>query len=224
MLAQSHRRRRPSAAAVIACLALVLSLSGTAYAAHHYLLTSTKQIAPKLLRQLKGKPGPRGATGPAGPAGPAGAAGAKGAQGPGAVALGFGGPIGTATTALGTLDGYTIKASCTDIGGGDPQTDIYASSGSGYTVNFFATNTIDDLAAKAQEFSGGFVAAPSTDAKIISVAANVATQGHFDRQSGHILLSATGSLDVVDVTFTAIADWRAGHTPCQVVGEAVPGS
>jgi hypothetical protein len=57
-------------------LALVFAMSGGAYAAKKYLITSTKQISPKVLKSLVGK------TGAAGPAGPAGAAGAAGAQGP----------------------------------------------------------------------------------------------------------------------------------------------
>ena len=87
-------QRRITYANVAATLALVLAMSGGAYAAKRYLITSTKQISPKVLRALKGKNGKSGAkgvagaSGPAGPAGPAGAkgdagaAGAGGAQGP----------------------------------------------------------------------------------------------------------------------------------------------
>jgi hypothetical protein len=64
---------------VAATLALVFSMSGGALAADHYLITSTKQIAPKVLSKLKGN---RGRTGPAGKTGPAGPTGATGATGP----------------------------------------------------------------------------------------------------------------------------------------------
>jgi hypothetical protein len=77
-------RRRLSYANVTATLALVFAMSGGALAANHYLITSTKQINPSVLKKLTGKPGPggpAGATGPAGPAGPTGPAGAAGAQG-----------------------------------------------------------------------------------------------------------------------------------------------
>lgn len=50
-------------------------------AANHYLISSTKQISPKILKKLKGKNGAPGATGATGPQGPAGAAGAQGVQG-----------------------------------------------------------------------------------------------------------------------------------------------
>lgn len=39
---------------VIALLALFVSLAGTGIAATHYLITSTKQIKPSVLKQLKG--------------------------------------------------------------------------------------------------------------------------------------------------------------------------
>jgi hypothetical protein len=74
--------------------ALVFAMSGGAYAASKYIITSTKQISPKVLKELKGKAGPAGkngaagamgAAGSTGPQGPAGAPGAKGntgAEGP----------------------------------------------------------------------------------------------------------------------------------------------
>jgi Collagen triple helix repeat (20 copies) len=86
MFSRVVRRVRPST--VIATVALVLAMSGGAYAAGKYVITSPKQIKPSVLKSLQGKVGKAGAngaagaTGPAGPAGPAGAAGAKGEPGP----------------------------------------------------------------------------------------------------------------------------------------------
>jgi len=78
-------RRRFTFANVTMTVALVFAMSGGAYAANRYLITSTKQISPKVLKALKGQNGSNGANGangPAGPAGPQGAAGATGPQGP----------------------------------------------------------------------------------------------------------------------------------------------
>jgi hypothetical protein len=71
-------QRRPSPATAIALLALFFALGGTAVAARHYLITSTSQIKPSVLRQLHGNTGaqgPAGAGGPTGPQGPQGPAG-----------------------------------------------------------------------------------------------------------------------------------------------------
>jgi len=79
--------RRASPATIIASIALFFSLAGTGIAASSYVITSTKQIKPSVLKSLRGAQGPRGLQGPAGaagaagPAGPAGAAGAAGAAG-----------------------------------------------------------------------------------------------------------------------------------------------
>ena len=71
----------------IAALALFVALGGTAIAAQHYLITSTKQIKPSVLHQLrsagsKGIAGPKGATGATGETGPRGPKGETGAEGP----------------------------------------------------------------------------------------------------------------------------------------------
>jgi hypothetical protein len=80
-------RRRFNATGVVAVLALVFAMSGGAYAASRYVITSTKQISPKVLKSLQGRAGRAGAAGvsgaqgPAGPVGPQGPAGAAGAAG-----------------------------------------------------------------------------------------------------------------------------------------------
>jgi hypothetical protein len=79
-----RNRTRITPSTLIATLALLFAMSGGAYAASKYLITSTKQISPKVLKSLKGANGKNGAAGPAGTAGAAGAgtAGAAGPQGP----------------------------------------------------------------------------------------------------------------------------------------------
>jgi hypothetical protein len=83
-------RKRITYANVAATLALVFSMSGGALAASHYLINSTKQINPKVLKKLKGNtgnPGRTGATGKEGiagkegPQGPLGKEGAPGKEG-----------------------------------------------------------------------------------------------------------------------------------------------
>ena len=73
--------RRLSYANVAATLALVFSMTGGALAAKHYLINSTGQINPKVLRSLRGARGSTGAPGPRGAAGPAGTVGAPGQTG-----------------------------------------------------------------------------------------------------------------------------------------------
>jgi hypothetical protein len=74
-------RRRLSYANVAATLALVFSMSGGALAANHYLINSTKQINPKVLKTLKGSRGASGTQGSQGAAGSIGPQGTSGSQG-----------------------------------------------------------------------------------------------------------------------------------------------
>jgi hypothetical protein len=74
-------RKRATYANVAMTLALVFAMTGGAYAAKKYLITSTKQISPSVLKALAGKTGPAGAQGPAGAPGTQGPAGTVGAKG-----------------------------------------------------------------------------------------------------------------------------------------------
>jgi len=62
-------------------MALVFAMGGSAVAARHYLVTSTNQIKPSVLKSLKGNAGPKGATGLQGVQGKEGAVGKEGAAG-----------------------------------------------------------------------------------------------------------------------------------------------
>jgi hypothetical protein len=75
-------RARLTYANVAATLALVFAMSGGALAAKHYLINSTKQINPKVLKKLRGARGARGAIGPNGALGPQGVTGPVGQRGP----------------------------------------------------------------------------------------------------------------------------------------------
>jgi Collagen triple helix repeat (20 copies) len=82
MMMLSAIRRRLTYTNVAVTLALVFAMSGGAYAASRYVITSTKQIKPSVLAQLKGKAGANGANGAQGPAGAQGPTGAQGPAGP----------------------------------------------------------------------------------------------------------------------------------------------
>jgi hypothetical protein len=70
--------RRLTPSMVVALLALFFAFGGGAYAASHYLITSTKQVSPKVLKSLRGRAGPAGPIGPQGATGPPGKDGANG--------------------------------------------------------------------------------------------------------------------------------------------------
>jgi hypothetical protein len=74
-------RKRITPATLIAVLALVLAMTGGALAAKKYVITSTKQISPSVLKKLTGSPGPQGASGAKGDPGPAGRDGTNGTNG-----------------------------------------------------------------------------------------------------------------------------------------------
>ncbi|HEX9482468.1 MAG TPA: hypothetical protein VF927_10235 [Solirubrobacteraceae bacterium] len=74
-------RKRLTYANVTATLALVFSMTGGALAAKHYLINSTKQINPKVLKKLHGKAGPQGPRGTQGAQGTQGIQGSAGPEG-----------------------------------------------------------------------------------------------------------------------------------------------
>ena len=102
---------------VAATIALVLSMSGGALAASHYLINSTKQINPRVLKALTGAQGPKGATGATGVAGATGREGAAGASG----GEGKQGPQGAPGSALAsahiTASGELDEANSTNFSG-----------------------------------------------------------------------------------------------------------
>ena len=119
MFSAIRRRMHVSPATVIASLALVFAMTGGAYAAGRYVITSPKQIKPSVLKSLQGKAGPAGKSGvngTNGAAGPQGAAGAQGPQGPK-------GETGTAGTDGSSVTSAEIKPGnathCSGLGGAE---------------------------------------------------------------------------------------------------------
>jgi len=70
-----------SYANIVATVALVFAMGGSAVAASHYLITSTSQISPKVLKRLVGAAGKTGGQGQLGAQGQTGAPGAAGTPG-----------------------------------------------------------------------------------------------------------------------------------------------
>jgi hypothetical protein len=110
-----------TAGLVVACVALIAALGGTALAAAKLTSTQKKEVA-KIAKKFAGKPGKPGAPGAQGPVGPAGkdgANGAPGSQGPQG-ATGVGGATGKtgATGATGSegAAGESPKAVATFTG------------------------------------------------------------------------------------------------------------
>ncbi len=98
---------------VISVIALVFAMVGGAYAAKKYVITSTNQIKPSVLKAIS-KPGPKGDTGAKGDNGSAGASGPAGAKGD---AGSPGGP-GANGTSVTTKTFAGSKGSCTEGQGG----------------------------------------------------------------------------------------------------------
>ena len=77
----SKLRKRLTYTNVAMTLALVFAMTGGAYAASKFVITSTKQIKPSVLKQLQGKAGKAGAAGANGTNGTNGAPGTPGEKG-----------------------------------------------------------------------------------------------------------------------------------------------
>ncbi len=167
---QPRRRggRRLSYANVAATLALVLALGGSsAYAAKHYLITSTKQIKPSVVKALRSRVGTTGATGP-------GATSGSGGSSSGSTASGLVSWHTTAETAgsspssptivtLATVGPLTVTGECFSDGSGNTEAGTYVqtsqdgsaleSGGNGETVPFDVSDgavEVDDTYASGQ--------------------------------------------------------------------------
>ncbi len=130
----------------IAWLALFVALTGTSMAASHYVVSSTKQIKPSVIKKLRGNRGPAGARGAEGPAGATGkeGVGTQGSRGPT-------GPTG-ATGTKGT-EGKQGEKGETSFGG--PTGPTGAEGAAGATGATGAKGTTGEKGATGEAGSGG---------------------------------------------------------------------
>lgn len=121
--------RRITPATVLAVIALILALGGSAIAAKRYIITNTQQISPAVLKKITamaaqqssaGSAGAGGAEGPKGPAGDKGATGDKGPEGPpgpqGPPGSGGGGSVSSGDAEWAVVNGTGTAARISDAG------------------------------------------------------------------------------------------------------------
>ncbi len=111
-------RKHFNATTIVAIVALVFAMTGGAYAAKHYLITNTKQISPKVLKQLKGQNGKNGANGAAGAAGANGKDGAQGLPGKDGN-NGTNGTNGKDGASVSSATVLTASSTCSKLGGSE---------------------------------------------------------------------------------------------------------
>jgi hypothetical protein len=124
-------RRVLSYANVVATLALVFAIGGgSAYAAKHYLITSTKQIKPSVVTALRRTTAKLGTTGPTGTSGSSGSVGGT-TTGTGLVrwrttaATAGASPTAPTIVTLATDGPFTITGECFSDGSGNTEAGTY---------------------------------------------------------------------------------------------------
>lgn len=135
--------RKPSPAVAISLVALLFALGGTAIAAQQYIITSTKQIKPNVLRYLKGQKGAQGLHGLPGTTGPAGITGIQyvnGAASPYCTASG--GACAVATSTVTCPSGTTIVSGGYYISSITAHSLADRASGNGWTASAYNEGTI----------------------------------------------------------------------------------
>jgi hypothetical protein len=163
-------------------LALVFAMTGGAYAAKRYLITSTKQISPKVLKQLQGIAGPAG---PQGPQGPAGANGKDGAQGlPGEKgAGGSNGKDGVSVTSSAEAPGANCKAGGSKFVAASGTT--YACNGENGLTGF--TSTLPSGKTETGVWSVGFSKEPAQ----VSISIPIPLKSELTEANTHYVTSPT---------------------------------
>jgi len=143
--------KRPSPATAISIVALFFSLGGFSLAASKYLITSTSQIKPRVLKKLHGANGKNGRNGTNGTNGATGPSGPRGATGDPGSAVAYGSFAGSSAGV--TISGPVKNLSLANIsraGAG-----AYCFTGLSFTPNNLVA-TLDS------SYTSGFVTASTT--------------------------------------------------------------
>jgi hypothetical protein len=175
-----HRLRHLTPSLLISLVALSVALGGTAVAAG-YVITSTKQISPKVLKALKGAKGAKGARGATGATGGTGATGAVGPQG----IQGVAGPLTTALPSGQTLRG-TFAVRGTAAAGGE---ESVAAISFGFSLTAAPIPNFVFAGAASTTACPGTAAAPTAAPGQLCIyeasTLNTTTRGEFDAVSGN---------------------------------------
>lgn len=117
---------------IVSVIALVFAMTGGAFAAKKYIITSTKQIKPSVLKSLKGEEGPRGLAGTNGTNGTNGKDGAQGSAGTHGTdgTDGTNGTVGTdgKNVVTGTATSTPVTGECPEVGGATVEVEGNAAS------------------------------------------------------------------------------------------------
>jgi hypothetical protein len=143
--------KRPSPATAISIVALFFSLGGVSLAASKYLITSTSQIKPSVLKKLHGANGKNGKNGTNGSHGATGPSGPQGAKGDPGSAVAYGAFAGSST-------GVSISGPVKNLSAGNVSragAGAYCFSGLSFTPNNLVA-TLDS------SYTSGFVTASTT--------------------------------------------------------------
>ena len=170
------RTRKPSPATVIASVALFFALGGSALAAHHFLITSTKQIKPSVLKALRGNRGPAGAQGSPGASGP---------PGPAATSV---------LSALTTVDSPEVEVPAGEVGGAEaicPAGSRAVSGGgsgsiAGIAASEIETNHQDWFIVVANQTSITIKIHAEAECAAVGQAVSASVGGHPGRQRGAV--------------------------------------